>query len=528
MKYVIGIDVGTTSARGALFDLSGKKYAEAEQKIKIFEPKPHFVEQSSDDIWQAICNVTNRIIGEAAIPGSAIIGIGFDATCSLVALQDNFQPASVSPTHLDAQNIIVWMDHRAVAQAEHINRGDYQVLSYVGGKISPEMEVPKMLWLKQHEPDLYNNIRHFFDLSDFLTFKATGQLLRSACTTTCKWTYLNHNDSWSKDFFDDLDLSDLLTENKIGDKIVQVGEPVGKLHAQAASDLGLHTDVVVCAGMIDAHAGGVGVLGGDVAEVLALITGTSACHMLCVEQENFVPGVWGPYYGAMLPGFWLFEGGQSTAGQLVEHLITESSQYAVLLEEAEKQNCSIYHLLNERVLALEKDNPYLTRDYHILGYFLGNRSPLADPTLKGVIAGLSLHDDNPDALAIRYLAGLQAVAYGTRHILETLANQGCAVKKIRMCGGGTKNPLWLREHANITGVDIEVITESESMLLGSAILAAFAAGAFPKLQEAMQAMSRVKECIRPDSQCAAYHDRKYQVFRAMHNDFLNYRKIMGE
>lgn len=528
MQYVIGIDVGTTSARGALFDITGKKYAEAERKIQLFEPKPLFIEQSGTDIWQCICAVTKQVLRDAGVAATDVVGIGFDATCSLVALDANFQPASVSPTREHEQNIILWMDHRAIEQAEQINAGDYRVLSYVGGRISPEMEVPKMLWLKQNEPALYANIRYFLDLSDFLTFRATGQLQRSACTTTCKWTYLNHENGWSAEFFEALGLSDLLTENKIGSEIAQVGEKIGTLHEQAAEELGLHTCVVVCAGMIDAHAGGVGVLGGDVRETLALITGTSACHMLCVEDESFVPGVWGPYYGAMLPGFWLMEGGQSTAGALVDHVLQETSQFPLLQKEAEGQGRSVYQLLNKRVLQLEQENPYLTQEYHILGYFLGNRSPLADPTLKGMTVGLTLHDDNLDALAVRYLAALQTVAYGTWHILEALRDNGCPVRKIRMCGGGTKNPLWLREHADITGVDIEVITESESMLLGSAILAAFAAGAYPTLAEAMQQMSKVKECISPRQDFAEYHGKKYRVFRAMHEDFLKYRTMMGE
>ncbi|MFV0439209.1 MAG: FGGY-family carbohydrate kinase [Desulfopila sp.] len=528
MHYVIGIDVGTTSARAALFDLTGKKYAEAEKQISIFEPKPHFVEQSSEDIWQAVCTVTRQIVEMAAVDSRAIVGIGFDATCSLVALDEALQPASVSPTHRQQQNIIVWMDHRAAAQAAQINSGRHQVLSYVGGAISPEMEVPKILWLKQHEPELSSRIAHYLDLADFLTFKATGSLSRSACTTTCKWTYLNHENTWSADFFSTLDLAELLIDNRIGDRIVQVGEAVGTLSAQAAADLGLPAGVVVCAGMIDAHAGGVGVLGGAPDTTLALITGTSACHMLAVDRPSCVPGVWGPYYGAMLPGRWLLEGGQSAAGQLVQHLLEESSQYPALQQEASAQGRSIYQALNARVRRLERENPLLTIDYHVLGYFLGNRSPLADPSLKGVVVGRSLHDDNLDALAVRYLAGLQAVAYGTRHILEVMGASGCPVQKIRMCGGGTKNPLWLREHANITGVDIEIITEPESMLLGSAMSAAFAAGSFTSLGAAMQAMSEVKDSIRPDGRLREFHNKKYQVFRAMHHDFLRYRKIMGE
>ncbi|MFV0321950.1 MAG: FGGY-family carbohydrate kinase [Alphaproteobacteria bacterium] len=527
MKYAIGVDVGTTSARAALFDLNGKKYAEAEQKIKRFGPKPDFIEQSSDDIWQSICLVVNKIIDDSRINKEQITGIGFDATCSLVALDKNAQPASVSPTYNAEQNVILWMDHRAIKQANAINQGNYEVLNYVGGEISPEMEIPKILWLKQNAPDLYENIRYFIDLPDFLTFKATGKFTRSACSTTCKWTYLNHENSWSMPFFEALDLVDLVSEDKIGSHITQVGENIGTLSPIAAAELGLHEGVHVCSSMIDAHAGGVGVLGEDLEGTLALITGTSACHMLCTKDKNMVPGIWGPYFGAMLPGLWLMEGGQSTAGALVEHLIKESSQYAKLKEDAEQKNCSIYQILNTHIAELEKDNPYLTADYHILGYFLGNRSPLADPTLKGSIVGLSLHDDNRDALAIRYLAALQAVAYGTRHIIEQLKDNGCMVNKIRMCGGGTKNPLWLREHANITGLNIEVITESEAMLLGSALLAAYAAGEFAALPDAMRAMSSVETTIEPQTQTQAFHNKKYKVFRKLYADFISYREIMG-
>ncbi len=528
MQYVVGVDVGTTSARAALFDVKGKKYAEAEQKIKRFDPQPHFIEQSSDDIWQSICDVVNRIMRTAAIDKKDVIAIGFDATCSLVALDANEQPASVSPTHNAEQNIILWMDHRAVKQAERINKRGYDVLSYVGGEISPEMEIPKILWLKENASKLYDNIRYFMDLSDFLTFKATGHKTRSSCTTTCKWTYLNHKQAWSLPFFEDLGLTDLITEDKIGSHITQVGEKVGQLTDASAKDLGLTENVVVCSGMIDAHAGGIGVLGGESEGTLALITGTSACHMLCTKDKHRVPGVWGPYFGAMLPDYWLMEGGQSTAGALVEFIVKESSQYSALKQEAKSQNRSIYEVLNERIITLETKQKELTQDYHILGYFLGNRAPLADPSLKGVIAGLSLHDDNLDALAIRYLAALQAVAYGTRHIVEQLKDYGCDVKKIRMCGGGTKNPLWLREHADITGLDVEIISESEAMLLGSAILAAFAAGAFLSLPDAMQAMSSVKEIVSPNLSRQDYHHKKFQVFRKMHKDFLSYREIMGE
>ncbi|THD46056.1 ribulokinase, partial [Enterobacteriaceae bacterium ML5] len=187
-SYFIGVDVGTGSARAGVFDMTGRMVGQASREITLYRPKADFVEQSSDEIWQSVCNAVKDAVNQADINPIQVKGIGFDATCSLVVLDKEGKPLTVSPSGRSEQNIIVWMDHRAITQAERINATGHRVLEFVGGIISPEMQTPKLLWLKQHMPTTWNNVGHLFDLPDFLTWRATQDATRSLCSTVCKWT----------------------------------------------------------------------------------------------------------------------------------------------------------------------------------------------------------------------------------------------------------------------------------------------------------------------------------------------------
>ncbi len=543
MAAYIGIDVGTGSARAGVFDGEGKMLGQASHDITIWRPEADFVEQSSDDIWRACCDCVADAMSQAAIAPGEIKGIGFDATCSLVALDGDDNPVTISPTGKDEQNIIVWMDHRAISQAERINAGRYKVLDYVGGVISPEMETPKLLWLRENSPETWKRTARFFDLPDFLAYRATGVDVRSLCSTVCKWTYLGHENRWDADYFKAIGLGDLAEEGfaRIGTDVRPMGEAIGQgLSQKAARELGLVPGTPVGVSIIDAHAGGLGLLGAaldgiepDAAAMekrLALIGGTSSCHMAVSREATFVPGVWGPYYSAMVPGMWLAEGGQSASGALIDHVIFSHARAGELRELAEKSGRTVYEILNERLDTLGGSVPFaaaLTADLHVLPYFHGNRSPRADPTLRGVVCGLKL-SDSMDDLALLYLATIQAVAHGTRHIIQSMNDAGFAIDTVFACGGGTKNPVFLREHADITGCKIVLAEEPEAVLLGSAVLGAVASGDFAGLLSAMSAMNRAGSVIQPaDGKVAAYHAAKHRVFARMFDDFTAYRDIMA-
>jgi FGGY-family pentulose kinase len=550
-QFFVGVDVGTGSVRAGVFDGIGKMYGAAVRPLQIWKPAADFVEQSSEDIWNRCVESVRSALDQAGILADQVKGLGFDATCSLVVLDPAGRPVSVSPSGNDTQNVIVWMDHRAIEQAERINATKDDVLRYVGGVISPEMESPKLLWLKEQMPAAWERAGHFFDLPDFLTYRATGDIGRSLCSLVCKWTYLGHKKAsddragWSDDYWRTIGLGDLVEEGyqRIGTKVRPMGEPVGNgLSAKAAAELGLRPGISVGASIIDAHAGGLGVLGavhpGEILDAklleerVAMIAGTSSCFMGVSPEPRYIHGVWGPYYSAMIPGLWLTEGGQSATGALIDYLIYNHPGYSEAKKDADSAGTSIFDFLNRRLKQMQLNRAKrnigeLTEDLHVYPDFHGNRSPRANPNLRGMISGLQL-SATVDDLALLYLSAIQAIAYQVRHIVEEMNRQGYRISKIFACGGGLKNDVFLREHADITGCDLVLPKEPEAVLLGSAILGAVAAKAYPTILEAMTTMTAVASAIQPNTATADYHQRKYQVHHRMYDDQMAYRELMGE
>ncbi|MGC6389924.1 FGGY-family carbohydrate kinase [Ewingella sp. S1.OA.A_B6] len=523
-QLFIGIDVGSASVRAGIYTAEGVRLAFSIRPIFQFHSGENFVEQSSADIWQQVCVTVREAVILAKVDAAQIASIGFDATCSLVAVGKRGEPISVAHSDQAEHDIIMWMDHRAGQETQRINATQDPALQYVGGRVSIEMQLPKILWLKTHYPERYQTVWRFFDLADYLVWRASGADAASICTLTCKWNYLAHEARFSHSLLDAINLTEV-TE-KIPPRIVNIGESVGHLQTDVAQQLGLSTAVVIASGMIDAHAGGLALVAEQPQGNLALISGTSNCHMIISQDAKYVPGVWGPYYGAMYPGWWLNEGGQSAAGALVEWTLHQSEHWDALNDDATARGCSPYTLLNERVAHLEKEEPYPTQQLHVLGDHHGNRSPRADATLKGMVAGLTL-ESSPLQLTRLYLATLQAIAYGTRHIIDTMEANGQKVVTLTLCGGASKNPLWLREYANATGRKIHLVAEEDAVTLGAALTGAVACGAFINLSVAAQHMVRPDRTIEPNNTHRAFHDAKYQVYLQMYQDQQQYQSLMN-
>lgn len=517
---VIGIDVGTGSARAGIFDMCGNMLASAKHDITLYRDSANFAEQSSNEIWMAVCYCVKQAMAEAKMDARRVAGIGFDATCSLVVLDKNQQPISVSPSEDPERNIIVWMDHRATEQAERINSLQHPVLNYVGGKISPEMETPKILWLKENRPQTYDDAWQFFDLADFLTWKSTGSLARSTCTVTCKWTYLAHEQRWDADYFRQIGLTELADENfaRIGQDIVEPGTPNGHgLTAQAAEEMGLLIGTPVAAGMIDAHAGGIGTVGvnGDATTNMAYVFGTSSCTMTTTQEPVFIPGVWGPYYSAMVPGMWLNEGGQSAAGAAIDQLLSLHPMAAQAKAMAKEQGKPLPVMLADKVL--EKSNSpsqavELAEGIHIVPEFLGNRAPFADPHAKAIIAGLTM-DNSFDNLLAFYTAGVCSIGYGLRQIIEAQAQSGAKIQNIAISGGAGQHPLIRQLLADACGVPVISTQASEPVLLGSAILGAVAGGVCENVAQAMAQFANIDLTYQANKQFKLHHETRFASFK---------------
>lgn len=525
----VGIDVGTSSARAGIFDENGSLLATARHPITVWHEAGSIVEQSSSEIWAACAASVRAAMAEAALPASAIKGVGFDATCSLVVVDVAGNPLTVSVSGDVRRNVIVWMDHRAIAEARQVNETQDNVLRYVGGSVSPEMEIPKLLWLKRHLPSTYHSAGHFFDLADYLSFRATGSTVRSMCTLACKWNYLAHEQRWSGSYLERVGLGDLVSDKytKIGTEIVAPGAPLGAgLTKSAAHDLGLLEGTPVGASLIDAHAGGVGTIGGrgksgepvDVCRRLAYIMGTSACIMATTSAPCFVPGVWGPYYSGMVPGFWLNEGGQSAAGAAIDHLVRSHPAYDETVAAAHAAGVEVLEFLERRITSRSAslgEAALLARDIHVLPEFLGNRSPFADPDARAVVAGMDL-DIDISSMERLFVAGLCGLAYGLADVVESLRSHGVESDMMVISGGAGRSPLVRQIMADTTGLNIAVPKTQEPVLLGAAMLGAVAAKSRGSISEAMASMSAIGRLSEPTASAMAdFHRTKRKVHGLM-------------
>jgi ribulose kinase len=189
--------------------------------IQQFHPRTNVVEQSSADIWQATCTVVREAVALAGVPVEGVVAIGYDATCSLVAVGADGAPVSVAEGGESERDIIMWMDHRAAEETAAINATRDPALAYVGGEVSIEMELPKVLWLRRHFPDRYAAVARFFDLADYLVWKSCGADTASVCTLTCKWNYLAHEGRFPQAMLDAVGLGDLTT--RVPQRILPLG-----------------------------------------------------------------------------------------------------------------------------------------------------------------------------------------------------------------------------------------------------------------------------------------------------------------
>ncbi|KAL7410972.1 Pentulose kinase [Mrakia frigida] len=546
--YFIGFDVGTGSARAALLSHNGELIAESVHETTTFrDPSDHHVfEQSLTGIWGAIVDSSQDVLRISGVNPAEVRGVGFDATCSLAVVDGEGNPVEVTKGETLGQvlpglkvgedrSLILWADHRAEKEANLINASGSKVLEYVGGTMSLEMEIPKTLWLKRHmKPELFARC-NFFDLPDYLTFRATTSPARSSNSLVCKFSYIPPDavtppsPGWNPGFLTKIGLGDLVdrglgalggvtgetvssTEHVGGGKylgagkealVMTAGLPVGKgLSARAAKELGLVEGTAVGSGVIDAYAGWIGTAAAlstdaddpnpaetlktmkhptlaDSGKRLAAVAGTSTCHIVQSPEGVFVDGVWGPYKNAIFPGWWMNEGGQSSTGQLIDFMIKTHPAYPELVEVSKKEGKNMFDVLGERLESMrvsrgEDTLTDLTRDLHLYPDLHGNRSPLADNRMRGMITGLAL-DSTLGDLALKFNVTLESIALQTRHILEEMNSKGHQIDSIYMSGGQVKNVRLMSLLSSVCRVPVILPPSSSAAVVsGSAMLGRYA------------------------------------------------------
>ncbi|TGE31693.1 FGGY-family carbohydrate kinase [Desulfosporosinus sp. Sb-LF] len=471
---LLSADFGTQGVRVAVMNQFGALVKMAFAEYPTSYPQPGWAEQDPQNWWQAFKQALAICLGSVE-DVNQLRGLTICSTSSTVlAVDDTGKPLIQA---------ILWMDNRAVKEAERINQSGHSRLQYSGGSDSVEWMIPKVLWLKENCSDLYNRSSLIVEEQDWLNFRLTGRWVASRCTATCKWNYADVEGGWSPDFMSEIGLEDYA--EKLPIDVIPVGQHIGKIRSETAKELGIPEDIMVFQGGIDAH---IGLLGMGAVEPgqMGIIMGTSFVHLAQLPDAIYRPGLWGPYPNALVEGLWLLEGGQVSCGSLtrwfkdhfaadLKYTHPEEEPYQVLADEAAKI-------------------PPGSEGIVVLDTWQGNRTPYRDPLVKGSFWGLTLSHTR----AHLYRALLESVSYGTRNILESFSATNFKIQQLIASGGALKNRLWLQIIADVTSLPIRLPSFSEAGILGCAICSASGLGLYSNLLEASKAMVCYGEEIYPD------------------------------
>lgn len=527
--FTLGIDYGTNSVRalvvrcsdGAELGSCVVNYPSGQQGV-LLDPKDHHLARQHPGDY--LFGLKKSVRGALAIAkktrgfaANRVIGLGVDTTgSSPIPVDAHNRPLALNPKwkqHLDAQ-CWLWKDHTSHREAAQITtlaaKHRPHFIAKCGHIYSSEWFWAKIWHCRNVAPKVFAAAHSWVELADWIPSVLAGindpkNVVRGVCCAGHKALYA---DDWGglpdKEFLALLDPALAALRDRLYEKAYDANTAAGALGAEWAKQLGLPAGIPIAIGEMDVHYGAIGC---GVAEgVLVKIIGTSTCDCAVVSATKTIrdiPGICGIVKGAILPGFYGIEAGQSAVGDIFKWWVEvvcggDGALHATLTTEAAKQRPG-----QSGLLALDWNN--------------GNRTILVDQRLTGLLLGQTLYTTQSEI----YRALIEATAFGARAILERLQEYGVPVDRI-VCAGGIaeKNPLLMQIYADITGCTMQVSGSSQACALGSAIAAAVLAGAHQDFHDAQKKMTSVQaKSYRPIAANRKVYTQLYTLYRTTHDAF---------
>lgn len=493
-NLILGIDIGTTSLKAAVFDQHGKQLSSAVVEYSLLTPSTNFVEAPCGVYMDSIRKCMEVIRGKGAVDTREVGVVGFSVQGeTLCLLDEGCQPL---------KNAIVWMDNRAGKQADELREKFGDELCYeVTGQVSFEACWPaaKLLWVRENEPELFSKVRHILLLEDYMIYLLTGKFVAegSLLTSTEYWD-IRTKKYW-KEMLDFLGVDEAWLP-----EIRESGELVGTVLPEMAEFLGISPEAKISTGCLDQAAGAIGV-GNIRPGIFSENIGAALAICVPTAKLTYDPNRLMPVHYFAVPDTYMMHtfttGGMCLrwfrdgfcGGELQMQELTGIDAYDLMNKEAEKVPAGSDGLIT-------------------LPHLQGSMAPDVNLNAKGVFYGATLRHKKPHF--VRSI--MESLGYIICRNLEAIGDMGLEVKQIRTMGGGSKSDIWNQIKADITGKTLHITKSSQdTACLGAAILAGVAAGMFESVESACDSMVEIKKTYEPNPENHAVYLKQYKKFKVL-------------
>lgn len=477
--YYIGIDLGTSAVKLLLMEEDGTIKKIVNREYPIAFPHPGWSEQNPYDWYEKSMDGLKELIADC--DRSKVVGISFGGQMhGLVALDET--DAVIRPA-------ILWNDSRTEEECNYLNEviGKKTLSKYTANISFTGFTAPKVLWMKNKEPENFARIHKIMLPKDYLCYRLSGVHATDVSDASGTLFFDVKNRGWSKEMCEICGIKDEWLP-----KVFESYEAVGTLKPEVGEELGLSEKVVIAAGAGDnaAAAVGTGTVGNGACNISLGTSGT-----VFISSEKF--GV-----------------DENNALHSFDHADGSYHLMGCMLSAASCNKWWMDEIIGTKDYAKEQEAIEKPGENHVyfLPYLMGERSPHNDPKARGTFIGMTMDTTRADMTQ----AVLEGVAFALRDSFEVAKSLGVDIKATKICGGGAKSPLWKKMVANILNVTVEVPKSEEGPSMGAAMLAAVACGAYKSVKEAAEAIVTVKETIEPDAELAAKYEARYKQFREIY------------
>lgn len=499
-SYLLGIDVGTSSCKAAVFDREGNVLVSASADYQVYYQHPGWAEQDPEDWWQGVCRSLKKIWETGKVRPQEIAGIGVDGqSWSAIAMDREGSCLTNTP---------IWMDFRAqeICERETERIGKDRIFELAGNALLPSYTTPKVLWYQEALPQVYERTEKILQCNGYIVYKLTGEMTQDICQGYGWHCFDMRTGTWDREMAKELGIPE-----KLLPEIVNCDTVVGRLSAKAAFASGLAEGTPVVAGGLDAACGtlGAGVIhDGDTQEQGGQAGGMS----ICLENYQADPRLILSFH--VVPGKWLLQGGTVGGGSVMRWFDKEFADFE--RSRTKETGQSSLEQLNEIAQKVSPGCDGLV----FLPYMSGERTPIWDPKAKGVFYGLDFSKTKGHMTR----ACMEGVAYALRHNLDVADAAGAHAQVLRAVGGSANSLLWTQIKADVTGREIIVPYSDTATTLGAAILAGVGCGMYASYEEAVALTVRETRRHRPNPENAEHYQHAYEIYRELYEDLKGLMK----